>query len=300
MSFQSMKKNRMKVLDSIKEANAKPATESVGDNRFWKMKVDKAGNGQAVIRFLPTPDNEDLPYVKYFSHFVQGPSGLYYSENCPTTISKDCPVCEANRELWNSGYDTDKEVARKNKRKINYVSNILVLRDPANPENEGKSFLFSYGVKIYDMLMAQMNPEFDDEEPVIPFDFWEGADFKLRAKNVGGYRNYDSSLFNKPSELYDGDEDKLKSLYESLYSLVEFVDPGKYKSDEELGSRWKKVMGSDLVSRETLEEMVEKEAPTAGRSEAPPKQKVVDKQTEDDDDDSDSVDSFFAGLADED
>lgn len=282
----------MKVLDKIQEANTKPASESVGDNRFWKMKVDKAGNGQAVIRFLPAPDGEDLPYVKYFSHFVQGPSGLYYSENCPTTISKDCPVCEANRELWNSGFDTDKDKARKNKRKINYVSNILVLRDPNNPENEGKHFLFSYGVKIYDMLMNQMNPEFDDEEPVIPFDFWEGANFKLRAKNVGGYRNYDSSSFDKVTELYDGDEDKLKAVYESLHSLEEFVDPAKYKSTDELSSRWSKVMGSELVSSKTLEEMVEEDAPVMKEASAP-KGRVVN-------DDDDSMDSFFANLADED
>lgn len=296
MSFAAMKKNRKSTLDAIRKSAERPVEGGGGDNRFWKLDVDKAGNGQAVIRFLPTPDGEDLPFVKYFSHFINGPSGLKYVENCPTTLSKDCPVCTENRRLWNTGNDEDKKTASSAKRKVNFISNVLVIKDPANPQNEGKTFLYSYGVKINDMIMAQMNPEFDDDEPINVFDFWEGADFKLRAKNVGGYRNYESSLFAKPSELFDGDEDQLKETYEGLHSLAEFISEDKYKSYSDLESRFLKVMGSSVPMTTAEEISLDESMPAPKMKEA--KSHTESRSARVDDDDDDDL-SFFKSLADD-
>ena len=198
MSFAKLKKQSKlgsltaKLVKEVEKMNNNGAS---GDDRLWKLDVDKSGNGYAVIRFLPAPDGEDLPFVKLYSHAFQGPGG-WYIENSLTTLGQKDPVSEYNTQLWNNGTDHGKETARKQKRKLTYTSNIYVVKDPANPENEGKVFLFKYGKKIFDKLTAAMQPEFEDEEAIDPFDFWQGANFKLKAKNVAGYRNYDLSLIH--------------------------------------------------------------------------------------------------------
>ena len=222
------------------------------DERFWSLTVDKSQNGYAVIRFLPAPDGEDLPFVKLYSHAFQGTGG-WLIDSCITTLNQKCPVCEHNSGLWNSGIDSNKEIARKQKRKLTYISNIYVVKDPANPENEGGVFLYKFGKKIFDKLTAAMQPEFEDEESIDPFDFWKGANFKLKAKNVAGYRNYDSSEFAVPGPLLD-DDDALEALWKKQNSLAELVAPSQFKSYEELKTRLDSVLGTK-GSRRTDEEV---------------------------------------------
>ena len=245
MSFANLKKQSK--LGSLTEKLVKQVekmnnSESSSDDRFWKLSVDKSNNGYAVIRFLPAPDGEDLPFVKLYSHAFQGPGG-WIIDSCLTTLNQKCPVCEHNSGLWNSGIDSNKEVARKQKRKLTYISNIYVVKDPANPENEGGVFLYKFGKKIFDKLTAAMQPEFEDEESIDPFDFWKGANFKLKAKNVAGYRNYDSSEFAAPSPLLD-DDDALEALWKKQNSLAELVAPSQFKSYEELKTRLESVLGT--------------------------------------------------------
>ena len=228
-----------KLVKEVEKMNAKSGSD---DDRFWSLTVDKAQNGYAVIRFLPAPSGEDLPFVKVYSHGFQGPGG-WVLDSCLTTINQKCPVCEYNSTLWNNGTDAGKEQARKQKRKLSYISNIYVVKDPANPENEGRTFLFKFGKKIFDKLTAAMQPEFEDEEAIDPFDFWTGANFKLKAKNVAGYRNYDSSEFATPSQLLD-DDDALEAIWNKEYSLQEFVSPDKFKSYNELKKRLDTVLGT--------------------------------------------------------
>lgn len=230
----------------VKEVEKMNTTSGSSDDRVWKLDVDKSGNGYAVIRFLPAPEGEDLPFVKVYSHAFQGPGG-WLIDNCLTSMNQKCPVCEHNSGLWNNGTDAGKEVARKQKRKLTYVSNIYVVKDPANPENEGKVFLFKYGKKIFDKLTEAMQPEFEDEEAIDPFDFWQGANFKLKAKNVAGYRNYDSSEFSKSGALLD-DDDALEAIWKKQYSLSEFVSPDQFKTYEELKARLHSVLGTKNVS----------------------------------------------------
>jgi hypothetical protein len=239
----------------VKEVEKMNSTGNSGDDRVWKLDVDKSGNGYAVIRFLPAPDGEDLPFVKVYSHAFQG-SGGWLIDQCLTTINQKCPVCEHNSGLWNNGTDAGKEVARKQKRKLTYVSNIYVVKDPANPENEGKVFLFKYGKKIFDKLTEAMQPEFEDETPIDPFDFWQGANFKLKAKNVAGYRNYDSSEFASQGALLN-DDDAMEAIWKKQYSLAEFVSPDQFKTYEELKTRLHSVLGSKSSAR--LDEEVEEE-----------------------------------------
>jgi hypothetical protein len=239
----------------VKEVEKMNTSGGSADDRFWSLTVDKSQNGYAVIRFLPAPDGEDLPFVKVYSHAFQGPGG-WLIDSCLTTLNQKCPVCEHNGQLWNSGSDANKEVARKQKRKLTYVSNIYVVKDPANPDNEGKVFLYKYGKKIFDKLTAAMQPEFEDEEAIDPFDFWKGANFKLKAKNVAGYRNYDSSEFAAPSALLD-DDDALEALWKKQYSLNEFIAPDQFKSYEEMKKRLDSVMGSKGSRR--MDEEVEDE-----------------------------------------
>ena len=217
------------------------------DDRIWKLDVDKSGNGYAVIRFLPAPNGEDLPFVKLYSHAFQGPGG-WYIENSLTTLGQKDPVSEYNSELWNNGTDAGKELARKQKRKLTYVSNIYVVKDPANPANEGKVFLFKFGKKIFDKLTAAMQPEFEDEEAIDPFDFWQGANFKLKAKNVAGYRNYDSSEFAAAAPLLD-DDDAMEAVWKKQYSLAELVAADQFKSYDELKKRLDYVLGSKGTPR---------------------------------------------------
>jgi hypothetical protein len=258
MSFDTLKKNSNSSFEKLtRELEKISSSESGGaDERFWKPELDKSGNGYAVIRFLPAPTGEDLPWAKVFSHAFQGPGG-WYIENSLTTIGKSDPVGDLNRELWNSGSDADKEVARKQKRKLSYFSNIYVVRDPVNPQNEGKVFLFKYGKKIFDKIMGSMQPEFEDETPINPFDFWKGADFKLKITKVAGYWNYDKSEFASPSVLGNFDDDKLESIFNQEHSLISFTDGSNFKTYEELEKRMNMVLKGrpqKKVDMETMED----------------------------------------------
>jgi hypothetical protein len=244
MSFANLKKQSS--LGSltqklVKEVEKMNSNSSGGDDRLWKPEMDKTGNGYAVIRFLPAPDSEDLPWVKMYTHGFQGPGG-WYIENSLTTIGQKDPVSEHNRELWNSGHDADKEVVRKQKRKLSYYSNIYVVKDPVNPSNEGNVFLFKFGKKIFDKIMAAMQPEFEDESPINPFDFWEGANFKLKIRKVDGYWNYDKSEFDSPSALLN-DDDALEALWKKQYSLSAMTATDQFKTYDELQTRLDHVLG---------------------------------------------------------
>jgi len=295
MSFASLKKqSKLGSLTAklVKEVEKMNNTGGQGDDRLWKLEVDKGGNGYAVIRFLPAPDGEDLPFVKLYSHAFQGPGG-WYIENSLTTLGGKDPVSEFNSQLWNNGTDAGKDTARKQKRKLTYISNIYVVKDPANPENEGKTFLYKYGKKIFDKLTAAMQPEFEDEEAIDPFDFWQGANFKLKAKNVAGYRNYDSSEFAATSALLD-DDDAMESIWKKEYSLAELVAADQFKSYDELKTRLGYVLGNKQVRNdaETVEQEVEDvraSTPVAETVES------VSKASASDDDD-DAL-SYFAKLA---
>lgn len=213
------------------------------DDRFWTPTVDKAGNGYAVIRFLPPPENEDVPFVRMFDHGFQGPGG-WYIENSLTTLGKNDPVSEYNSKLWNSGIEANKEIARKQKRRLHFISNIYVVTDSGNPANEGKVFLYKYGKKIFDKLKEAMEPQFADEEAINPFDLWAGANFKLKIRNLEGYRNYDKSEFDKPSALLDDDK-ALEKVWKSEHSLQEFLSASNFKSYDELQARLSKVLAED-------------------------------------------------------
>ena len=289
----------------VKEVEKMSNTNASGDERLWKLDVDKSGNGYAVIRFLPAPDGEDLPFVKLYSHAFQGPGG-WYIENSLTTMGQKDPVSEYNTMLWNNGTDAGKDAARKQKRKLTYISNIYVVKDPANPENEGKVFMYKYGKKIFDKITAAMQPEFEDEEAIDPFDFWAGANFKLKAKNVAGYRNYDSSEFARSSALLD-DDDAMEAIWKKEYSLAELVAPDQFKTYDELKLRLDYVLGNKgtprMQDRETLEEEESFEAerrapaPSAPQSVKEELESLSSSKTTTDDDD-DAM-SYFARLAEE-
>ena len=242
MSFASLKKQSSlgsltaKLVKEVEKTNK----VNTGDERLWRPEVDKAGNGYAVIRFLPAPDGEDLPWVKMYSHAFQGPGG-WYIENSLTTLNQKDPCSEFNTSLWNSGVESDKQIARNQKRKLAFYSNIYVVKDPANPENEGKVFLYKFGKKIFDKIMGAMQPEFEDESPLNPFDFWQGADFKVKIKKVAGYWNYDSSEFAAASPLLK-DDDALESIWKKEYSLSEIVAADQFKTYDELKKRLESVL----------------------------------------------------------
>ena len=250
--FSALKRNR-NTFDSLKKAMEAPSTNaeagSKDDTRFWQPEVDKAGNGMAVIRFLPAPaaDGDDaLPWVRVFNHGFQGPGG-WYIENSLTTLNQKDPVSEYNSILWNSGIEANKEIARKQKRRLTYISNILVVSDPKNPENEGQIKLYKFGKKIFDKISEAMNPEFADETPLNPFDFWEGANFKIKIRQVEGYRNYDKSEFDSITPV-DGDDEKLEAIWKKEYSLKEFLEPKQFKSYDTLKAKLDKVLGLDGVA----------------------------------------------------
>ena len=262
MSFASLKKSSGSVAKLTKELE-KLSGKGGGngpDDRLWKPEVDKAGNGYAVIRFLPAPTGEDLPWAQVWSHAFQGTGG-WYIENSLTTLGQNDPVGELNRVLWNSGIDSDKDVARKQKRKLSYFSNILVIKDPLHPENEGRVFLYKYGKKIHDKLAEAMKPQFEDEQPINPFDFWKGADFKLKIVKQDGYWNYDRSEFAAPTTLGDYDDAKLEEIYNQEYSLAEFTSPKNFKSYEDLEKRLNLVLGKGAARVETRVEQEELEIP---------------------------------------
>ena len=264
MSFSSLKKqSSLGSLTSklVKEIEKTNTTRGGADERLWKPELDKSGNGYAVIRFLPATDGEDLPWAKVYSHAFQGPGG-WYIENSLTTINGKDPVSEYNRDLWNSGNDADKDVVRRQKRKLSYYANIYVVKDPVNPHNEGGVFLFKFGKKIFDKLTAAMQPEFEDETPINPFDFWQGANFKLKIRKVDGYWNYDKSEFDAPSPLLD-DDDALEALWKKEYSLADFTAPSNFKSYEDLERRLKSVLGQKQAQRPRIdEEVVQEDDPT--------------------------------------
>ena len=257
MSFASLKKqSKLGYTDRlVKEVEKMNSTSSGGaDDRFWKPEMDKTGVGSAVIRFLPSPDGEELPWAKIYSHAFKGPGGWYIENSLTTNNNGKDPVSEYNRELWNSGNDKDKETVRRQKRKLSYYSNIYVVKDPANPDNEGKVFLYKFGKKIFDKILTAVKPEFDDETPVNVFDFWTGANFRLKIKKVDGYWNYDKSEFDAPSPLLD-DDDALEAVWNKQYSLAALVAPDQFKSYEVLEKRLKTVLNTNISSRPLDEEV---------------------------------------------
>jgi hypothetical protein len=297
MSFANLKSSRGSSIDKLVQAaeavsTTKKESNSYGDDRFWKPTRDKAGNGYAVIRFLPCTEGEDLPWVRYWDHGFKGPNGLWYIENSLTSIGQPDPVSEMNSVLWNSGRDEDKTIARDRKRRLHYVSNVLVVSDPSNPENEGKVFLYKFGKKIFDKIMEAMQPAFEDETPCNPYDFWEGADFKIKIRKVEGWVNYDKSEFSKPTALHEGDENRLEDVYGKLYALQDFLKPENYKSYDELKTKLNRVLGVDAGHVSAPEPVVSDvmEAPTMQTAEAAP---AVESSSSGDDD----TLSYFAKLA---
>ena len=250
MSFETLKRNRgsniNKIIEAAQSTNSSE-TKSYVDDRIWKPTVDKAGNGYAVLRFLPGKDGE-IPFVRYWDHGFKGPTGLWYIENSLTSIGQTDPVGELNSRLWNSGIESDKDKARTQKRRLHYVTNVYVVSDPSAPQNEGKVFLYKFGKKYFDKIYDQMNPEFADETPVAPFDFWEGANFKLKIRNVEGYRNYDKSEFASPDQFLAGEEAKLEGVYNQLHDLTEFTNPKNYKTYDELKTKLTKVLGETATA----------------------------------------------------
>jgi len=311
MSFEALKKQSKlgSLTDKlVKEVEKMNTGSTSSDDRYWKPEMGKDGVGSAVIRFLPAPEGEDLPWVKLFGHGFQGPGG-WYIENSLTTLGQKDPVSEHNRTLWNSGNEKDKDTVRKQKRKLSYFSNIYVVRDPANPQNEGKVFLFKFGKKIFDKILNSMQPEFEDEEPINPFDFWNGANFKLKIRKVEGYWNYDKSEFDSPSPLLD-DDDALEAIWKKEYSLSALIAPDQFKSYEELEKRLNYVLGIGRVAPKssTADEEEEYESYTPQRNieenvmeeleQSYRKSKSVElpKVSSEDDDDDDAM-SYFSKLA---
>ena len=298
INFEALKNNRKsqfdKLTSELNKLNQGTTQESNGDDRLWKPDVDKAGNGYAVIRFLPAPTGEDVPFVRIWDHGFQGPGG-WYIEKSLTTLNKPDPVSEYNGKLWNSGIESNKDLVRKQKRRLSYYSNIYVVSDPSRPDNEGKVFLFKYGKKIFDKLNEAMHPQFPGEAAVNPFDMWEGANFKLKIRQVDGYRNYDKSEFDKPDAL--ADDAKLEGIWKQCNSLQELVDPKHFKSYEELKFRLDKALGN--VAASTSKSYDEDDAmPTAAAPQqrtAPAKE--APKATSSWDDDDEDL-SFFKKLAD--
>ena len=291
MSFSDLKKkagNFEKLQVELEKVN-NPVT-SFADDRFWKPDLDKSGNGYAVVRFLPQPSGEDLPWCKIWSHAFNGPGG-WYIENSLTTLQKKDPVSEYNTELWNSGVEANKDVARKQKRILKYYSNVLVVSDPKHPENEGKVFLYRFGKKIFDKISEVMNPQFDDESPMNPFDFWEGANFKLKVRKVDGFWNYDKSEFEAAAALLEGNDTQLEEVYGKLYSLKQFLTEENFKSYDELKEKFNRVVTGSSVTG-TVEKFTAKTKPV----ETAP---VVEDTTPTASDDDETL-SYFAKLADDD
>ena len=297
MSLAALKKQNSldSLLGAAQKESAPQEKKSYVDERLWKPVMDKSGNGYAVIRFLPAPEGEDMPWAKLWNHAFQGPTGQWYIENSLTTVGQNDPVSEYNSKLWNSGVESDKEIARKQKRKLQYYSNIYVVEDPANRENEGKVFLYRYGKKIFDKIMEAMQPAFQDETPVNPFDFWEGANFKLKLRKVDRYWNYDKSEFADPSALFDNDEE-IEALWKTEYSLADFTAPSNFKSYDELKTRLDAVLAG-TVTVGTVEDVIDTPVETV----------TVDTKTVDapeptvsvTDNDEDDTFSYFEKLASE-
>ena len=300
MSFSSLsdlRKSRGNFDSLMKEVEkiSKPAADSGNDDRVWQPAVDKAGNGYAVIRLLPPPKGEELPWARVWNHGFQGPTGKWYIENSLTTLNQPDPVSELNSELWNSGIESNKDIARKQKRRLTYISNILVIKDPANPQNEGKVFLYKYGKKIFDKIKDVMQPQFADEQPVNPFNFWEGANLKLKIRNVEGYRNYDKSEFEAPSAVAESDPE-IESIWAQQSSLKEFTDPKNFKSYDELKRKLAMVLGTTTSPMRSAEKIAESRMESEPTMSAPAMKAAAPKSTSVDDDEDDAL-SYFSKLA---
>jgi hypothetical protein len=303
-NFASLKKSSAdigRLSKEIEKINAPQGSDREEDNRYWKLERDKAGNGMAVIRFLPAPavDGDDsLPWVRYFDHGFKGPSGKWYIENSLTSIGQKDPVSEFNAQLWNASSDENswqRKQAREQKRRLHYVTNIYVVKDPANSSNEGKVFLYKFGKKIFDKLTAAMNPEYEGDKPLNPFDFWNGANFKLRSRMVAGYVNYDTSSFDNPGALLD-DDAELEKIWKSEHSLKEVLDPKNYKSYGELKRRLEDVLGSQLGSADPVKDQITDSVTQKPNFEAAKQRKSVEDTppwTDSDDGDLD----YFKSLA---
>jgi hypothetical protein len=288
MSFAELKKqSRLGNLTAklVKEVEKMNKTSSMGDDRFWKIERDKSGNGYAVIRFLPSPQGEDDPYVQVWSHAFQGPGG-WYIENSLTTLGGKDPLGELNTQLWATGNKSDQEVVRQRKRKLSYYSNIYVVKDPAHPENEGKVFLFKYGKKIFEKISSALKPEFEDESPTDAFDLWTGANFKLKVRMADGYPNYDKSEFEAPSVLGGFEDEDLEELWKKCNSLKEFVSPENFKSYDQLKTRLDTVLGT-------------KRTPVVKSDESFESEEVRSAPTSTSEDDEDDTLSYFQKLAEE-
>lgn len=305
MSFNSLSDLRKargsfdNLMKEVEKIDSPQQNYNKDDSNEWKLSVDSAGNGYAVLRFLPAPKGEELPWVRMFNHGFQGPTGKWYIENSLTTLNQQDPVSELNSELWNSGVEANKEIARKQKRRLSYYANVLVVKDSANPQNEGQVMLYKFGKKIFDKLKDVMQPQFEDESPINPFDFWEGVNFKLKARQVDGYRNYDKSEFEStPTPIAETDEE-IEAIWGKQHSLAEIVSPDNFKSYDELKSKLDMVLqgGAKVTTAEKVAEQtgdVEDQIYVQETKVAKPVSVVSS-----DDDDDDTL-SYFAKLAEED
>lgn len=311
MDIQTLRKMRNSDFGKIagefeKIANPQTESKSYQDDRFWKLEADKAGNASATIRFLPrtvkiVDGNEvvdELPWVRVFSHGFQGPTGKWYIENSLTTLNETDPVGELNSRLWNTGNEVDKETARKQKRRLHYIANVLIVSDPKHPENEGQVKLFKFGKKIFDKIMDKARPTFEDETPVNVFDLWEGADFKLRMRKVDGYPNYDQSVFQEPTAIAGGDEDKILVVVNKQYLLSEFLDPKNFKTYDELARKLASVLDTNSAPAATAASISDDDYTPPARTEVKKTQSSVSIASSDDDDE-DAM-SFFKKIAQED
>ena len=300
-SIAALKRSKSNLDTLIGELNkvAEPQTQkqSYQDDRFWKPELDKSGNGYAVFRFLPAVKNEDLPWARLWSHAFQGPGG-WYIENSLTTLNKKDPVSESNSLLWNSGVDADKEIARKRKRKLSYIANVLIINDAKHPENEGQVKLFKFGKKIFDKITEAMKPEFEDEKPINPFDFWEGANFKLKIRKVDGYWNYDKSEFDSPTAIADNDE-SIEEIWNKQYALKPFLAPENFKSYDELKSKLDKVL-SGVRNTGTAEDVAIPPAAQVSKPDVVAEAVSAPTPAVEQDEDSDETLSYFSKLAEED
>ena len=280
-----------------KIANPQSESKSYQDDRFWKLEADKAGNATATIRFLPRAEGDELPWVRVFNHGFQGPTGKWYIENSLTTIGENDPVGELNSRLWNTGNDADKEVARKQKRRLQYIANVLIVSDPKHPENEGQVRLYKFGKKIFDKIMDKARPTFEDETPVNVFDLWEGADFKLRQRKVEGYPNYDQSVFNAPAPVAE-DEDAILAVVNAQHKLTEFVDKKNFKTYEELSRKLVSVLNSEMATptAASMDDGDDGYTPPVRQAAAAAKPAVKISKPSDDGDDDEAM-SYFKKIA---
>lgn len=302
MDLSTLKSKRYdinKLVSAAQEASGAKSENNNRDENLWKPTVDKAGNGYAVIRFLPS--ESEVPWVRYWDHGFKGPTGKWYIEKSLTSIGQQDPLGELNSKLWNSGNEDDREQVRKQKRRLHYVTNILVVSDPSAPENEGKVFMYQFGKKIFDKIQDLMQPQFPGETPVDPFDLWGGADFQLKIRNVEGYRNYDRSEFKAPSSLFDGDEVQLQATLNQLHDINTYVDPATFKSYDALQTKLFEVLGTtapSTVQAEVAMDHVAEPAPAPVASEPEVKVSAAAATAEEagDDGDEDAF-SYFQKLA---